>query len=213
MRPFNGKPLVFHTIEQALKSQFVDEVYVSTDSTDIKNYCEKIGARVPFLRPPELSGDDVHGSVPILHMLERLGGAEKYSFCLQLLATSPLKSSQTIGDVVRLSIEGRTNVLSVTPTGKILLHLRTMSADGTLQPVIGDVQQVMGKKIYNFQTQDMPQLLAINGAIYSAPVADLLEHRTFQYGNPVGYVMDPVEAFDIDTERDFVIAERLASLV
>lgn len=205
MRLFDGKPLLAHTIDQAHKCRTIDEVAVSTDSPEIKEYAESLGAHVPFLRPAELSGDAVHGSVPILHLLEKLGGSSKYAFCVQLLATSPLKKASTIDEVVRLALKRRTNVLSVTPTGKILFHMRTLSEDGTLQ-------SVMTEKKYNLQTQDMPELFAINGAIYCAPVAELLEYRTFQYGNPVAYVMDYLEAFDIDTETDFLTCEKIAAV-
>ena len=206
MRLFNGKPLLYYTIDQALRSELLDEVYVSTDSPEIRKFAEDCGARVPFLRPAELAGDHVHGSVPILHMLEQLGGVSKYSHCVQLLPSSPLKTARTIDAVIRLSIERNCNVLSVTPTGRILAHFRTFDSEGRLQPVDKDV-------VYNFQTQDKPEVYCINGAVYCAPVTELLQHRTFQYGNPVGYRMNPIEAADIDTETDFVITEQLAILV
>lgn len=205
MRPFNGRPLLAHTIEQALKSQLVDDVYVSTDSPAIQAFAISCGAQAPFLRPAELARDEVHGAVAIIDMLERLGGAERYAYGVQLLATSPLRSARTIDGVVRLSRERHANVLSVTRTGHILGHLRTLAPDGRL---ISVSQQV----IYNLQTQDQPELLALNGAAYCAPVEELLRHRTFQYGEPLGYPMDRAEAFDIDTEADFMTAERLAGL-
>lgn len=206
MRPFNGKPLLYHTIEQALRSRMLDEVCVSTDSPEIQQYAQDCGAKVPFLRPAEMAADHVHGSVPILHMLEQLGGASKYSHCVQLLPSSPLKTARTIDAVIQLSIERNANVLSVTPTGRILAHFRTFDGEGRLQPVDKDV-------VYNFQTQDKPEVYSINGAVYCAPVTELLHHRTFQYGNPLGYRMNPIEAADIDTETDFIITEQLASLI
>lgn len=43
MRLFNGKPMLFYTIEQAPKSQLIDEIHVSTDKPEIKEYCESYG--------------------------------------------------------------------------------------------------------------------------------------------------------------------------
>lgn len=208
MRLFNGKPLIFYTIEQALKSKLIDELYVSTDRPEIKDYCESCGAKVPFLRPSELCDDHVHGSVPILHMLEKLGGAPKYDYCVQLLPTSPLKTAHTIDTVIRLSMERQANVLSVTPSGKTVFHCRTISPEGTLSVITEE-----SKQVYNFQSGDTPEVVYLNGAVYCAPVRNLLLHRTFQYGAPLGYPMPQIEALDIDTETDFVIAERLAGLV
>jgi CMP-N,N'-diacetyllegionaminic acid synthase len=206
MRPFNGRPLLYYTIDQALRSELLDEVYVSTDTPEIQKFAQDCGAKAPFLRPAELAADHVHGSVPILHMLEQLGGASKYTHCVQLLPSSPLKTAHTIDAVIRLSLERNCNVLSVTPTGRILAHFRTFDGEGRLQPVDKEV-------LYNFQTQDKPEVYCINGAVYCAPVKELLEHRTFHYGNPVGYRMNMLEAADIDTETDFVITEQLALLV
>jgi len=206
MRHFNGKPLLYYTVEQALRSRMLDEVYVSTDSPEIQRFAQECGAQAPFLRPAELAADHVHGSVPILHMLEQLGGDSKYSHCVQLLPSSPLKTAKTIDTVVQLSLERNSNVLSVTPTGRILAHFRTFDDAGRLQVVDPEVG-------FNFQSQDRPEVYCINGAVYCAPVVELLQQRTFQYGNPVGFRMNPIEAADIDTESDFIIAEQLGALI
>jgi len=138
-----------------------------------------------------------------LDMLERLGGAARYAYCVSLPPTFPLRRPETIDTVVRLSKAHGRNVLSVTPTGKIIHHMRTISPEGSLVPVAKEA-------VYNFQTQDAAQLVYINGAAYCAPVEALLEHRTFQYGAPIPHLMDLIESMDIDTEADFLLAERLA---
>ena len=70
MRSFNGKPLLFYTIQNILSSQLLDvaDVFVSTDSDAIKTYCKDFGIHAPFSRPPEHSQDEVHSSVPILDL-------------------------------------------------------------------------------------------------------------------------------------------------
>ena len=203
MRLLHGKPLLAYTIEEALKSQLIDELYVSTDDPEIQAFSQRCGAKASSLRPAALSQDGVHGSVPILFLLEQLGGAHQYGYCVQLMATSPFKTAQTIDAVIQRSKDRHTNVLSVTPTGKIGAHFRMIAPDGTLTPLVQDL-------VYNFQTQDQPEVFFINGAIYCAPVGPLLQHRTFQYEQPMGYAMELREAFDIDTEEDFLMAERLA---
>jgi len=206
MRLFNGKPLIYYTLQCALESRCLDEIYVSTDSEEIKAYCESAGVKVPFMRPPELSRDEVHGSVPILDMLEKLGGSSKYSYCVSLLPTCPLRRVRTVDAIISLSIKTQRNVLSASPLGKLIYHLRTLSSDGLVHPITKDL-------VYNFQTQDAPELFCLGGGAQCAPVEEVLAHRTFQYGNPMGYVVDSIEAWDIDTEADFQVAERLADLV
>jgi len=208
MRLFLGRPLIVHTIEQALASGTIDDVFVSTDRQDIQSLCESLGARVPFLRDQELCADDVHGSVAILDMLERVGGAGKYVFCVNLLATSPLRKAHTIDAVVRLAQKRQTNVLSVSASGLTSFHLRMIEQSGKLRPLTQEHEGV-----FNVQSGDLPEVYYLSAAAQCAPVEALLRHRTFQYGSPLAYVVDPIEAIDIDTERDFEIAERLAGLV
>jgi CMP-N-acetylneuraminic acid synthetase len=208
MRLFHGKPLIAHTIEQALASEMIDDVFVSTDDAGIGNLSECLGARVPFLRPPELAADHVHGSVPVLEMLERLGGTAAYDYCVNLLPTSPLRKARSIDGVVRLAIERQTNVLSVTPSGRNSFHFRLLSESGELRPLM---PEHVG--LFNVQGGDLPEVYYLNPVAQCAPVDALLRHRTFQYGAPLAFPTDPIEAVDIDTEMDFEIAEALATLV
>lgn len=206
MRLFNGKPLIYYTLHCALESQLLDEIYVSTDSDEIKAYCESEGVKVPFMRPPEFSRDEVHGSVPILDMLEKLGGSSTYSHCVSLLPTCPLRRARSVDAIIALSMKYHRNVLSVSPLGKVIYHLRTLSAEGVLTPIAKDC-------VFNFQTQDAPELLYLSAVAQCAPAEELLKHRTFQYGSPMGYAVNSIEAWDIDTEEDFQVAERLSDLV
>lgn len=208
LRSFLGKPLVAHTIEQALAATMVDDVFVSTDDERIREVAVRCGACVPFMRAPDLAADSVHGSVAILDMLERVGGAATYAFCVSLLPTTPLRTARTIDGVVRLACESGSNVLSVTSTGRTGFHLRTIAPSGDVRLLIPEFEG-----IFNIQAGDLPEVFALSAAAQCAPVPALFEHRTFQYGSPKAYVVDPVEATDIDTERDFEIAERLAGLV
>ena len=200
MRLLAGKPLLRHTLDQAQGSTLVDDLYVSTDSEEIRDYCAATGALVPFLREGEHAADDVHASVPVLDMLERLGGTDRYSHCVMLLPTAPLRTSADIDAVIRLSVERQTNVVSVCPLGKSLFHLRSLDRDGCLVPVTPKVR-------LNLQSQDVPPLYLLNGSVYCAPTGPLLQARTFHYGRPLAHVMQPEASIDIDTQHDLHMAQ------
>lgn len=55
----NGKPLIAYTIEASLQSKSIERTIVSTDFKNIASISKKFGAEVPFLRPANLSGDDI----------------------------------------------------------------------------------------------------------------------------------------------------------
>ena len=51
-----GKPLIAYTILAARGSKYIDDVIVSTDSSEIAVVSGTFGAEVPFMRPESISG-------------------------------------------------------------------------------------------------------------------------------------------------------------
>ena len=47
----NGRPLMYYTIKQAIKSKIFDHIVVSTDSKKIFKYAKLYGAEGWFMRP------------------------------------------------------------------------------------------------------------------------------------------------------------------
>ena len=70
LKKIKSKPLIYYTIKQSLKSKFIKETIVLTDSKKIKFISTKYGALVPFLRPKKIS---LHSSL----MLETIQYAVK----------------------------------------------------------------------------------------------------------------------------------------
>ncbi|MCL2060661.1 MAG: acylneuraminate cytidylyltransferase family protein [Oscillospiraceae bacterium] len=118
IRPFMGKPLMAWTIIAARKSGVLDEIFVSTDSSQYAVIAAQYGAEPPFLRPPELSGDDSPASGYIIHALrsyrERLGKTFDYFALLQ--PTTPLRTAGHIRDGVAAAVDGGlASVVSFSP--------------------------------------------------------------------------------------------------
>ena len=93
-----GEALISYTIREALKSNLINEYIVSTDCAAIKEVAESYGAKVPFMRPSELSNDSAKSSDALIHAIleaERINNC-KYDFVVELMATCPLK---TVGDI------------------------------------------------------------------------------------------------------------------
>ena len=63
-----GKPLIAHSIEDALEAQAVDEVYVSTDDEEIAQVSRAYGAKI-IERPDDLAGDTASSEVALIHAL------------------------------------------------------------------------------------------------------------------------------------------------
>ena len=55
---FLGKPLIFHSINFAKKLEFIDRIFISTDSTKYKKIIEKnYNIKIPFLRSKSAAND------------------------------------------------------------------------------------------------------------------------------------------------------------
>ena len=49
-----GKPLIYYSIKQALKSKLFDYIVVSTDGSKIQKIAKRYGAEIPFYRPKNI---------------------------------------------------------------------------------------------------------------------------------------------------------------
>ena len=97
IKKFNKQPIICWSIKAAINSKLFEEVIVSTDSKKIKNIAEKYGAKVPFIRPKNLSGDFTPTRDVIKHALDYL--KKKYGevndFCC-IYPTAPLLEKNTL---------------------------------------------------------------------------------------------------------------------
>jgi len=55
IKNFNGKPLLYWTLEEAIKSKIFNKIILSTDSIKIKNKAKKFNILIPGLRPKKLA--------------------------------------------------------------------------------------------------------------------------------------------------------------
>ncbi|MEQ8356262.1 MAG: acylneuraminate cytidylyltransferase family protein [Kiloniellaceae bacterium] len=207
IRPLGGKPLIAWSIAAALAARLVDRVLVSTDDEEIANASRAAGAEVPFLRPAELAGDEVHSVYSVLHALDWLEEHEGTppGVVTMLLPTSPLRAARDVDQAVEmLANSGAASVISVCAAGSPLGSLRWMRK-GRLKPLTEDSNR-------NFQRQDVEQLYAVNGSIYVAASSVLREHRSFHISGAAGSVMSKLRSIDINTLDDFAMAEALVPL-
>ena len=66
------KPLIAWSIEQALASKYISDVYVSTDCPEIADVAIKYGAKVPFLRPDYLARDETSTADVLTHLIDEV---------------------------------------------------------------------------------------------------------------------------------------------
>lgn len=115
IRLLNNRPLISYAIGIAKASQYVDDVVVTTDDSEIALIAEKFGASV-VRRSPELSTDEIPLD-PVIHdaMIQKEKQAfDEYDIVITLQPTSPLLKPQTLDAAIeKFEDFGIDSVLSV----------------------------------------------------------------------------------------------------
>ncbi len=207
IRDLGGKPLIAHTIEQALQCRMLTDVVVSSDDEQIRDVSMALGARAPFVRPAELSTDTALALPTIQHAvveMEKLD-AKTYDYVIMLQATSPFRKIEDIEKALTMMIESKADaVISVVNVeGWHPMKMKRFDGDKLV-----DYQR---PPIENPPRQILPPVYMMNGAIFATKRDVMMNRNTFQGDYCVGYIMPRERSFDIDDEYDFLFAELLLS--
>jgi N,N'-diacetyllegionaminate synthase len=204
IRPFAGRPLIAHTISQALQCAEIDAVYVSTDDVEIAAVARTAGAIVPCMRPPELAADDAAKLPVIEHLVSFLESqGEKIERIVDLQPTSPLRDSADISAALRTRPDAQLVVSVSEAPDSPYFNLVEQDAGGWLH---------LSKGQGSARRQDVPAVYALNGAIYVWQRA-ALTHASVQglwSVQAAPFVMPRWKSVDIDTLEDFDHAQWLA---
>jgi len=198
-----GKPLISHTIRQALSCPFVDRVMVDTDSSRIAKIARRFGAEVPFLRSLKLAEDASPVADSIFVFLLRLekqyGYVPKYFMVLQ--TTSPLREMEDINRSWEMMRKNNaTTVLTVCSTHPRLYHL-----DERNNLILANKKE---KKSTNMQA--WPAAYMLNGCfVYIVKTAAFKKERKIITQKTKAVVCDKWRSVDLDTMEDWVVAEIL----
>lgn len=200
IKPLMGKPLISWSIDAAKKSKCIDKVIVSTDDDELASVARKLGADVPFIRPPELAADDTPGIAPVLHAISQL---PQYEWILLLQPTSPLRSNEDIDAIWQLcQNRNAPSAVSVCETKKHPYWMYQFDAAKRIEPLIRGRPDVARR-------QDLPPAYELNGALYLARVDWLLKQQDFIGPETLGYIMPPERSVDLDTPQDWKFIEFL----
>lgn len=207
-RLLGGKPLIAHTIEAALASQFIDRVMVSTDSEDIASVSRKSGADVPFLRPPELAGDLARQEDAILHAMRWCeDNGDAYDVILVLTPTTPLRTGRDIDEAIGFfaSHPQARSVITVTEASHAPQFMNALPPDNSLHGFVPEDLKFKNR-------QELPQAYCISGSVCLADWDYFKMMGSFLAPLAFAYVVDARSGHDINTHMDFQFAEFLFSL-
>lgn len=205
LRMLCGKPLIVHTIEQALACKSIDQTYVSTDDLEISEVARQAGARIPFLRPAELATDTAGKLPAIRHLAEHILSNERpFDLLVDLDPTSPLREIgdiQACIDAVKLGVD---NVITAYPSEKSpYFNMVERNEQGWAR---------LSKSLEPspVRRQDAPPVFSMNASIYVWR-RETLGRGLFE-GHTYLHIMPRERSIDIDSEIDFMFVEKLMEL-
>lgn len=212
IRIMNGKPMLAYSIEHALQSKRINRVLVSTDSPVYREIACQYGAEAPFLRPLEISGDASLDIDVFDHALRWLAENEGYhpDLCVHLRPTHPIRDPQDIDKMLSILLENPAidSVRSVSPAKQTpyKMWLFPNAASEVMTPLVPcDMPEA-----YNAPRQKLPQAYMQNACIDVMRASTILGKHSMTGDKIAGYKMS--YDFDIDTEEEFLRAERFLLL-
>lgn len=195
IREVAGKPLIYWTIEEAKKSNYIDRLILSSEDEEIIQTAKSLGCDVPFARPVELAADETPGIDPVLHAMHTLPG---YQYIVLLQPTSPLRTVSDIDQCIETCQAKRAPAcVSVKAIAKSPYWIYKLDDCGHMQPFMNKADCGMPPEWFYM----------INGAVYVAEVEWLQKEKTFLSAETVAYIMPKERSIDVDTEFDLNICE------
>lgn len=200
----NGKPLIYYTCVEALKSN-LDQIFLSTDDKEIIEYVQdqfpKIN--VPYVRPDSLSTDKSQAIDVALHFLEWLKEENQvipHSICW-LQPTSPLRTFEDINTCLNM-LQNNTSVISVVKVNGMNPYKMKVLKNGFLNDAFPNNHGSTNR-------QDLPTFYICNGAIFLAKTSLLLEQKVFYGEKSFPYEMEEIRSVNIDSEIDLLVTKAI----
>ena len=189
-RFINGKPLYQHFLHKMEGCNF-DQVYVDTDSDEIKNFCSfnsiKIIDRIPFLASNQANGND------LLNYHASIIEADIY---FQLFVTAPLLKVESINNCIDL-IKDKLEYDSILTVEEIYSWFWFDN-----KPVNYNPKELP-------RSQDARPIIQETTGLYGIRKDALLSGQCRIGKIPYFYRVDSDESIDLDNESDFIKLESL----
>ena len=205
IRLLGKHPLIEWSIVACKAVSSITSTIVSTDSQKYAQIATELGAEVPFLRPPEISGDSSIDYDFVKHALDwfAVNGGEP-DYIAHIRPTTPFRSPELIANAIDTFIKSpeATSLRSVHSMAESSYKTFEIAEDGRLKRIASDSTELDSA---NNARQDFPTTYIANGYV------DVLSSRFIKdtqllHGDHVVPFITPI-VNEVDTENDFANLE------
>ncbi len=194
-RLFAGRPLYHHIMISLLACPSVEEIIVDTDSPVIAEDAAEHFPKVRLIERPEHLQD---GNVPMNDVLLHDTGQVEADYYVQTHSTNPLLRAETISAAIQKFLDMIAKYDSLFSVTRVQTRLWD-----------GQGRAVNHNPAILLRTQDLPPVYEENSCLYIFTRSTLETRRNRLGERPLMFEIDRIEAWDIDEELDFRIAEFL----
>lgn len=191
-RVLNGKKLYEYIIEHSLAAGIFDDIFIDTNSNEIKKFAENLGCKV-IERRAELARNTANGNDLLNHHFELF---PKYDYYFQLFATAPYLQPSSIkacADTLTGSSVYDSCFTAVKHQGFFWLNNTSINYRPCILP----------------RSQDMLPMIEETTGLYGITRQALEKYRCRIGAKPYIHFVSKFEAVDINTEEDLKIAEQV----
>jgi N-acylneuraminate cytidylyltransferase len=198
-----GKPLLQYSIDTAIASCLIEQVFVSTDDLQIADVARNCGA-VVIDRPPELASDTSPEWLSWRHAIKWvINHYGDFDGFISLPATSPLRSVDDVDAAITQRIKDKADIcISVTSASRSPFFNMVKKTETGLVELVNKPNGEVARR------QDAPEVFDITTVAYATTPSFVLEHYgIFSSGKVTSIEVPKERAVDIDDIYDFKLAE------
>ncbi|BCS87546.1 cytidylyltransferase domain-containing protein [Pseudodesulfovibrio sediminis] len=201
IKPLGGIPLIGHAINAGKESGLLDRIIVSTDDKDIARVASKLGAEVPFMRPPELAQDTTPEWLAWRHAVEQM---DDFDIFVSLPCTAPMRTSEDVRTCITLFEAGGCDMVVTAREADRhpSFNMITLDDNGLASIAMPPTENIARR-------QDAPEVFDMTTVAYVTTPDYIRQHNGVFEGRTKAAIIPPERAIDIDTELDFAFAQFL----
>lgn len=207
-RIFKGKPIILKVLDTLKESKLFEKIIVSSDDPNLIQLVEKAGYNAPFLRPSYLAADRTRTAEVANHAIDWLmkSGATTEAHFLLCYPTAVMTTAKHLTEAHQLLEPGVCDfVFSGARFPSEIQRSWWKAEDSSVAPVMPGHQST--------RSQDVPPAFYDAGQFYWT-THDGWRYEVLERGVKRRlYEIDPLEAVDINTEDDWIRAERMFCLL
>ena len=205
-----GRPVLWYSVSEAIKSKYADAVCVSTDSPKYALISEKAGVEVPFLRDDKYSTkESTAGDASRWTTLKyEEYSNEKYDYIVDFMNSNPFKLVEDLDRCIEILDKNECDtVVAVT-------RVWDGHPDRIKQIVDGEIQDWPGtNEVLESLRQDLtPPAYIRCGSVYAMKRHVLIDERNRRGKISLPYIMPAERVCNIDEPQDLLTAKAMMDM-